>query len=76
MLNDDEAPSSGEKNFKLKSPTLTSYQWSFDMFRISPTAFELFAKIDLIATETPLAEKIFSLKSQTPTSYQWSVDTF
>jgi hypothetical protein len=62
MLNDNEAPPSGEK-FSFESPTMISYQWSFDMFRISLTVFELFAKIDLIATETPPSgENIFIRK--------------
>jgi hypothetical protein len=58
-----------DKKFSFESPTMISYLWSFDMFRICLTVFELFAEIDLIATETPLAEKIFSFESQTPTSY-------
>jgi hypothetical protein len=68
MLNNNEAQSSGEK-LSFKSPTLSSYQWSFDMFRISLTVLSYLPQIDLNATETPLAEKIYSFESQTPTSY-------
>jgi hypothetical protein len=68
MLNNNEATPSGDK-FSFESPTMTSYLWSFDIFRITLSVFELFAEIDLMATETPLAEKIFSFESQTSTSY-------
>jgi hypothetical protein len=43
MLNDAGAPPSAEK-FSFKSPTLTSYQKSFDMFCITPTVLQLFAE--------------------------------
>jgi hypothetical protein len=62
MLNDNEAPPSGEK-FSFESPTMISYQWSFDMFCISLTVFELFAenRFDRYR-DAPSGENIFIRK--------------
>jgi hypothetical protein len=43
MLNDDEAPPNGE-TISFENPQLTSYQESFDIFRISLAVYELFAE--------------------------------
>jgi hypothetical protein len=43
MLNDNEAPLRGEKN-SFESATMTSYEWYFDMFRISLTVLKFVAK--------------------------------
>jgi hypothetical protein len=46
MLNNNEATPSGEK-FSFESPTMTvtkDYLWSFDIFCITLTVFELFAE--------------------------------
>jgi hypothetical protein len=62
MLNDDEAPPSREK-FSLDSPAPTSYQKSFEMFRIYLTVFELFAESRFDHyRDAPSAENIFIRK--------------
>jgi hypothetical protein len=33
-----------EKKFSFENPAMLSYQWSFEMFRISLTVFELLAE--------------------------------
>jgi hypothetical protein len=43
MLKDSEAPPSGEK-VSFESSTTIFYQWSFEMFRVSLTVFELFTE--------------------------------
>jgi hypothetical protein len=43
MLNNNEATPNGEK-FSFESLTMTSYLWSFDIFCITLTVFELFAE--------------------------------
>jgi hypothetical protein len=68
MLNDIEAPPSGEKVF-IRKPDNHFYQWSFDVFRISLTVFELFAENQFDRyRDAPSGENI-SFESQTPTSY-------
>jgi hypothetical protein len=43
MLNNNEAPPSGEKVF-IQKPEMISYQWSFEMICITCTVFELLAE--------------------------------
>jgi hypothetical protein len=42
MLNNNEA-TLAEKKFPFESPKMVSHQWSFEMFRLILTIFELFA---------------------------------
>jgi hypothetical protein len=58
-----------EKKFSFENPTMTSYQWSFDMFRISLTVFELFAENRFDRYRVPPSGENISFGSQTPTSY-------
>jgi hypothetical protein len=60
-----------EEKYSFESPTMTPYLWSFDIFCITLTVFELFAenRFDGYRDARHLAEKIFSFESQTSTSY-------
>jgi hypothetical protein len=62
MLSNAQVRPSGDK-FSFGSPTLISYQWSCDMFRISLTVFELFVqdRFDRYK-DAPSGESIFIRK--------------
>jgi hypothetical protein len=52
-----------EKKFSFESPTMTSYLWSFDIVRITPTVFELFAENRFDGyRDAPSGENIFIRK--------------
>jgi hypothetical protein len=54
-----------EKECSFESPTMTSHLWSFGIFHITLTVFELFAVNSIWRLQRrPLAEKIFCSKAR------------